>query len=85
MIVTEATYVELVRRAMSELLDTPEIAEDANFFSAGGDSMMAIRLSWRLSKTTGLELHPAEDIMDDPTPLAIGRRLSEKSQGAALG
>jgi acyl carrier protein len=82
---TETTYVELVRQAMSELLETPEIAEDVNFFSAGGDSMMAIRLTWRLSKATGIELHPAEDVMDDPTPSAIARRLAEKSQAAALG
>lgn len=79
----EAGYVDLVRRMMAEVLDVPDVAATDNFFSSGGDSMGAIRLGWRLSKATGIEVNAADDIMGDPTPRAIADRLAQRSAAAA--
>jgi aryl carrier-like protein len=68
-------YVELVRQTMATLLGSAEIAEHDNLFGAGGDSMAAIRLAWRLSRETGMEVNVAEDIMAEPTPHAIAEKL----------
>lgn len=76
---SEAAYVEIVRRLMAELLGTPDVAETDNLFASGGDSMMAIRLGWRVSKATGVEVDVAEEIMADPTPRAIAGKLAQRS------
>ncbi|MEU6411111.1 acyl carrier protein [Microbispora sp. NPDC046933] len=79
---SDTAYVELVRKMMSELLGTPDIEETDDLYSAGGDSFTAIRLAWRLSEATGVELNVAEDIMPEPTPCAIARILADRSPGA---
>jgi acyl carrier protein len=82
---SEAAYVELVRRTMAELLGAPDVAETDNLFTSGGDSMTAIRLGWRVSKETGIEVNVAEDIMADPTPRAIAGKLARRPPDTVAG
>ena len=79
---TDLDDAELVRKAMADLIGSPDLTADDDLFDAGGDSMMAIRLAWRLAKATGLEVNVAEDIMVDPTPRAIAQRLADKRAAA---
>jgi phthiocerol/phenolphthiocerol synthesis type-I polyketide synthase E len=81
----EQDYADLARQAMAELLDTPDIERTDNLFAVGGDSMTAIQLAWRLAEVTGLEVNAADDIMREPTPLAIGRRLAERTAEPGAG
>lgn len=81
----DVPYVELVRRLMAEVLGVPDIAENDNFYSIGGDSLAAVRLGMRLSEETGVEVNVAEDVMADPTPCAIARRLADRSPGLSIG
>jgi acyl carrier protein len=72
---SETSVLDIVRRTMGELLETKEIGDDVNFMSAGGDSLKAIRLAWRISEATGLDVNVASDIMPNPTPKGVAERL----------
>jgi acyl carrier protein len=71
----EAELILIVRREMAVLLRLADVDATANLYSKGGDSMGAIRLAWRLSEVTGLEVDAADDIMKNPTPVAIAGRM----------
>jgi aryl carrier-like protein len=50
----------LVAAAAGELLDRAETTLDDDFFSAGGDSMLAMHLVGRLSRATGLRVRVSQ-------------------------
>lgn len=56
----ERDLVEDVRQAWVEVLDTQNVATDANFFDAGGDSILLIVLLGRLNALTERELEPPD-------------------------
>jgi acyl carrier protein len=56
----EQDPLEDVRAAWSEVLDTPDVPADVNFFDAGGDSILLVVLLDRLNALTGRELEPPD-------------------------
>ncbi len=68
---TEDTPVDLVQRAMADLLMQPALGPDENFFQAGGHSLLAARLSARLA-ASGLPRPGLRAIFEQPT----ARRLA---------
>ncbi|MER7110052.1 non-ribosomal peptide synthetase [Streptomyces sp. NPDC000229] len=54
----------------ADVLRTPDIHPDRSFFSLGGDSLLAVRLSVRLRTELGLDIRPA-DIVAAPTLSAL--------------
>lgn len=46
----------LTLQAAGELLERDDLSLDDDFFSAGGDSLLAMHLIGRLSRATGLRL-----------------------------
>ncbi|MEU6585517.1 acyltransferase domain-containing protein [Nocardia sp. NPDC046763] len=69
---TEKAIAEL----WAQLLDSAEIDRGTDFFSAGGDSVMAIRMLGRLRAEFGLALTPRE-FLADPTLAAVGHAVAE--------
>jgi aryl carrier-like protein len=56
----EQDLLDDVRTAWAEVLDTPEVPDDVNFFDAGGDSILLIVLLDRLNALTGRALEPPD-------------------------
>jgi acyl carrier protein len=56
----ERDLLEDVRAAWAEVLDTPDVPVDVNFFDAGGDSILLVVLLDRLNALTGRELEPPD-------------------------
>lgn len=52
--------LELVRTAWREVLDVEDLADDVNFFDAGGNSLLVIVLVERLSELSGRRLDTAD-------------------------
>lgn len=57
---------ELLRALWNELLDQPDGDEDRDFFSLGGQSLIATRLIGRIGEELGVRLR-LRDIFDNPT------------------
>lgn len=68
-----------VQAAMESLLGNP-IGPEENFFTSGGDSLLAMRLMGVLRKQ-GMQLK-IQDIVDAGTPAAIAERLGQGTGGA---
>ena len=64
----------------SELLERPINDVDADFFQVGGHSLLAARAVGALRRVTGLPLS-VRDLLGDPTPAALARRLDELAAG----
>ncbi|MFJ1866041.1 amino acid adenylation domain-containing protein [Streptomyces sp. NPDC088097] len=64
----------LVDRAWREVLGERPAHRDENFFDAGGDSLLAVRLVLALRAATG-EALPAHAVFASPTPAALAARL----------
>lgn len=56
----EQDLLDDVRAAWAEVLDTPEVPDDVNFFDAGGDSILLIVLLDRLNALSGRGLEPPD-------------------------
>ncbi|WP_190126633.1 non-ribosomal peptide synthetase, partial [Streptomyces inusitatus] len=61
--------VEILRRAMAEVLGRPGVGADDNFFELGGDSIVSIRLV-SLVRRAGLTI-TARQIFQQPTPAGL--------------
>ncbi|MEV4948953.1 condensation domain-containing protein [Streptomyces sp. NPDC053755] len=59
----------------SEVLDGKEVTADANFFRAGGHSLLAVRLLNRVRTELGREL-TLRDVFRHPTPAALAALLA---------
>lgn len=57
----------------AELLGRP-VGPDDDFFTAGGNSLLAVRLVARIQKRFGVRL-PVAALVEGPTPAALARRL----------
>jgi acyl carrier protein len=73
---TEARLAAIWR----DLLETPYIARNANFFDAGGHSLLAVMLIVRVKEAFGIEL-PVEDVY---SPSMTLEELALKIEGYQL-
>jgi len=66
--------VDIFRR----VLETPDIAGDSNFFSLGGDSLLATRVLSAVARTHGAELS-FDDFLTAPTPETLAKKIASMS------
>ena len=78
----EQDLLDGVRAAWAEVLDTPEVPDDVNFFDAGGDSILLIVLLDRLNALTGRALEPP-DLFQHSTVRAQAALLAGTTAPAA--
>lgn len=69
---------EIVRLSWSELLGYPEIADEDDFFTLGGDSLQAARLADKLSRALKIDVS-LNFIFDNPVCLQLVRKLDQKT------
>ncbi|WP_168713989.1 non-ribosomal peptide synthetase [Streptomyces sp. A1136] len=75
---------EIVRTLVSEVLDSPApLSIDDSFYDHGGHSLLAARLTNRISTTLGVTL-TLRDVFRHPTPATLARRITECSGRPAL-
>ncbi|WP_051367338.1 acyl carrier protein [Hamadaea tsunoensis] len=67
--ITEVT--EIFRR----VLESPDLAPDADFFAAGGDSLLATRVLSAVARAYSVEL-TFDDFLLAPTPRALARLIA---------
>jgi acyl-CoA synthetase (AMP-forming)/AMP-acid ligase II/acyl carrier protein len=77
---SEPVEVE-VSRMWTEVLDTPEVGVDDDFFALGGDSLKAARLAARVSDAFGVEV-PASLVFDVPVLAHQAKWIAERSAQA---
>ncbi|MEN9726792.1 MAG: hypothetical protein RL434_1158 [Pseudomonadota bacterium] len=75
----ETTIAEI----WAELLAIPFPGRHDNFFSLGGDSLLAMRVVTRLQEKIGVELLPAE-IFRHPTPAELAARMEGIGPGGTV-
>ncbi|WP_353945256.1 MupA/Atu3671 family FMN-dependent luciferase-like monooxygenase [Streptomyces sp. HUAS MG91] len=68
-----------VREVWRAVLGVDEVADDADFFDLGGNSITAIRLVNRVREVLGAEIALA-DFFADPTPAAMARHIAVAEQ-----
>ncbi len=66
--------VEAVSALWERVLGAPPEGPDADFFGAGGDSLLATRLALDLEEALG-QAPKLEELLAEPTPRGIARRL----------
>ncbi len=79
---TEQDLLDNVRAAWTEVLDTPVVSDDVNFFDAGGDSILLIVLLDRLNVLTDRDLEPP-DLFQHSTVRAQAALLTGTAETAA--
>ncbi|WP_078883159.1 MULTISPECIES: condensation domain-containing protein [unclassified Streptomyces] len=62
--------------ALRDVLDLHRIDPEANFFSLGGNSLLAVRVAGRLSRALGQRI-PATAVLNHPTARDLARHLAE--------
>lgn len=78
MAVSERTPLEeLIVRVWSETLQAPRVDEETEFFSAGGDSLTALRVASELSTSLGLDDADANRLLVEMFAAATPRRLAQ--------
>ena len=71
----ETNFKELLMQAWKEVFNVEEVDDDADFFEAGGDSIMAVQLSaWLIQKGIKLEL---VDVFMTPKLSELAEKLVE--------
>jgi acyl carrier protein len=68
---------ERITAVFAEVLEVDEVGADDHFFDAGGNSLAAVHLSWRLRRVLGVDL-PMEAVFVSPTPAALAAALHER-------
>jgi acyl carrier protein len=78
---TDVETVELTQtltRLWAEVLESPDITPDSDFFSLGGDSMLAVELSFLIASEIG-ERVPVKQLVDAPTPARLAAAIRERA------
>lgn len=73
----ERSAVEMVIEAWGEVLSAAEIGPSDDFFSLGGDSLLATQVIARLRHTSGVRLH-LSDLFDNPTVERLAKLIQHK-------
>ncbi|QES47484.1 hypothetical protein DEJ50_06245 [Streptomyces venezuelae] len=60
---------------LREVLDLPQVDPQANFFSLGGNSLLAVRVAGRLGRALGRRV-PVTAVLDHPTAQALAGHLA---------
>ncbi|MFG2987480.1 amino acid adenylation domain-containing protein [Streptomyces sp. NPDC048258] len=76
----DSAHLRTVALAWQEVLGRRPAHAEENFFDAGGDSLLAVRLVLALRTATGIPL-PPHSVFGSPTPAALAERLG--GSGAA--
>ncbi|WP_082684019.1 MULTISPECIES: non-ribosomal peptide synthetase [unclassified Mycobacterium] len=71
---------EIVAATFAEVLGVDQVGLDDDFFALGGDSLVAIRVSARLSSALGREV-PVRTLFDAPTVEDLADRLHRQPSG----
>jgi acyl carrier protein len=70
---TQQMLIEIWR----EVLDTPDIGADSDFFELGGDSLRAMRVLARVAKVFGRTIPVQELMVQASTIRSLGNRIEE--------
>ena len=73
--------LELVRKAISEVLGIEEVGNNDNFFDLGGHSLLATQVVSRLREIFNIEL-PLRTLFEIPTVLLLARTVEAELQAA---
>ncbi|WP_222844282.1 non-ribosomal peptide synthetase [Aldersonia kunmingensis] len=73
---------QAVASVFEDVLGTPVVGADDNFFDLGGDSLSAARVVAKLRDGAGIEI-PLQWLFSDPTPASIARRHEESGSDDA--
>jgi len=74
---------ELIVRLFAELLGTPRVDVDGNFFDLGGHSLLAVELARRLSAAVGEQVNVGA-VFAAPTPRRLAAELGAGEASTAL-
>ncbi|MEV0238298.1 phosphopantetheine-binding protein, partial [Nonomuraea sp. NPDC050786] len=77
----ETETEQIVLTVVREVLDRDEVGVCTNFFEIGVDSMMVVRLHWRLCSVLNQEI-PLTALFEHPNIRSLSKRLSAP-EGAA--
>jgi phthiocerol/phenolphthiocerol synthesis type-I polyketide synthase E len=72
-----ADLIETVRAMWAETLGSPHLADDTDFYAAGGDSLTAVQMVSRLQERLAVALSPAE-LQQAPTARGLATLIREK-------
>lgn len=73
--------VDELTEIYAEVLETSGIAPDADFFAAGGDSLLATRVLSAVARASGVEL-TFEDFLVAASPAALAALVAARAGGA---
>lgn len=72
---TAASLLDTATAALRDVLDLTRIDPEANFFSLGGNSLLAVRVAGRLSRALGQRV-PATAVLNHPTARDLAGHLA---------
>ncbi|MFJ9107691.1 condensation domain-containing protein [Streptomyces sp. NPDC102283] len=76
--------LDITSTALRDVLDVARLDRHANFFSLGGNSLLAVRVAGRLSRALGRRVPPTA-VLDHPTAQALAGHLAVVPDPAAPG